>query len=136
MSFPLTFWSHNPFYVEMKPISLSRLFILLTKKWVSREWPEFLKILQPVLHFLSTEELENLVSFSGTVLTLFYSDWGGGRVHFISLTPMEGCTTYTYTIVPWAQDWSLNDSPFSKFLASSLSPGLHCSRVCKDAVYK
>lgn len=125
MSFPLTFWSHNPFYVEMKPISLSRIFILLTKKWVSREWPEFLKILQLVLHFLSTEELENLVSFSGTVLTLFYSDWA-----------MEGCTTYTYTIVPWAQDWSLNDSPFSKFLASSLSPGLHCSRVCKDAVYK
>lgn len=84
-------------------------------------------------------ESENLVSSSGSALTLPQSGLVGGgvgRVCFLNQAYTRGSLHPSHKGLPvlWAHDWSLNrntQSPFSKSLARSTTSGFHCSWVCE-----
>ena len=81
---------------EAHAVSSSRLFILPTKKWVSRGWYKFPKLSQMGLHHLSVGQLDNLVCFWGKTINLPCLGVGGLLVNN-GLTPCEAMDTHLIT---------------------------------------
>ena len=112
---------------EAHAVSSSRLFILPTKKWVSRGWYKFPKISQMGLHRLSVGHLDNLVCFWGKTINL--PCWGvGGLLVNNGLTPCKAMDTHLITELH-------PDFPFSQSEAGSSTRGYIVHRLVRGMTF-